>query len=357
MPPIFFDLCPCPIIAVTGTKGKGTTATLIYKMLKTQYKDVFLAGNIGTPALEILPKLKKTSLAILELSSFQLIDLKKSPHIAVVLMVTSEHLDWHRDQSEYKSSKMSIVKFQKKNDFAVVNQDFENSRSFRVKTPAKVLFFSAQKEANGAYLKDNKIICLVDGPETIASINDVLLPGRHNLQNVLAATVVAKLQKVKAENIAKVIKTFKGLVHRLQLVRTIDGVKYYNDSFSTTPETSIAAIRSFPRNPKILILGGSSKNSDFQPLAREIVGDKTVKAIVLIGEEAKRMGDALAKSGPFTGPIMEGAKNMRQVVSAAQKLAKAGDIVLLSPACASFGMFKNYQDRGEQFTQEVNSLK
>ncbi len=349
---IFFDLCPCPIIAVTGTKGKGTTSTLIYEMLKTENKNVFLAGNIGTPALEILPKLNKKSLVVLELSSFQLMDLAKSPHIAVVLMITQEHLDWHKNKKEYLLAKMPIVKYQNKNDFAVINWDFPNSRNFADFTQAKVISVSTQGQTDSC-ISDNK---LMFKKEIVASVSDVLLPGRHNIQNILAAIAVVKIYKIKNENIKKVLTSFKGLDHRLQLIHAVNGVKYYNDSFSTTPETTIAAIEAFPQ-PKILILGGSSKNSNFSNLARKIAGDKSIKGIILIGKEAERIKDSIKKAGGFDDKMIEGAKNMQQIAPMAQNLARSGDIVILSPACASFDMFKNYEDRGRQFITEVNKLR
>jgi len=349
---IFFKKCPAQIIGVTGTKGKGTTSALIYKMLETQNKDLFLAGNIGTPMLNILPQLTPDSLVVLELSSFQLMDLKKSPHIAVILMITSEHLDWHKDQKEYINAKFSAVNFQKKKNFAIINKDFEISKSFSTKTPAKVYYFSTKNETNGVYMSGNKIISEINGREEITGTDDVTLPGRHNLQNVAAATAVAKILNIKNSNIAKVLKIFKGLPHRLQLVREVDGVKYYNDSFSTTPETTIAAIESF-NAPKILILGGSWKNSNFKNLGRTIKNSKSTKAIILIGEQSQIIKEAI---GAVTIPIIEGASTMAQIVAEAQNIAKRGDLVILSPACASFDMFKNYEDRGEQFKKYVLSL-
>ena len=353
---IFFDKCPGKIIGVTGTKGKGTTATLIYEMLKTQFDNVFLAGNIGTPALEILPKVNKESVVILELSSFQLIDLQKSPQIAVVLLITSEHLDWHQDTPEYCRAKESIVSFQNANDYAIINQDYPASRNFAQKTKARVYYFSTKQKTNGTYLSHDLIISEINSHQEISKTSQVLLPGAHNLQNVLAAIACAKIQKIKTENIIKVLARFKGLIHRLQLVREIEGVKFYNDSFSTIPETTIAAIEAFSQS-KILILGGSSKNSDFSLLGQKINQDKSIKAIILVGKEAASIKEAIAKSGGTGAKIIEGVKNMHQIASQAYKEAKAQDVVILSPACASFDMFKNYQDRGMQFIREVKSLK
>lgn len=353
---LFFDICPSKIIGVTGTKGKGTTSTLIYEMLKADGRDVHLAGNIGTPALDILPKLGKESIVVLELSSFQLMDLTKSPHIAVVLMVTSEHLDWHKTKGEYKTAKRPIVKFQSKSDFAIINQDHQNSRSFAKETRAKVYFLSTKTESNGVYAEDEFIYSKIGQKEQIAKTKDVLLPGRHNLENISAAIAVAKILNVSNQNIRKVLKSFKGLKHRLQLVRVLDGVKYYNDSFSTTPETTIAAIGAFT-SPKILIAGGSSKNSDFDQLGKKIQTDKSIKTLILIGQESSKIEKAILKSGKPSCKIIKGLDNMQKIAQEAKKQSESGDVVILSPACASFDMFKNYKDRGEQFIKEVNNLK
>ncbi len=350
---LFFDLCPCPIIGVTGTKGKGTTATLIYELLKTQSKNVYLAGNIGVPAIEILPKLNVESQVILELSSFQLMDLKKSPHIAVILMVTSEHLDWHKTNDEYLIAKYSICAYQKSNDYKIVNSDFENSKTIGEKGSGKLLFFSTRIKTNGLYLDHGKIVSALNGcPKELINIKEILLPGLHNIQNVLAAATVAKILNISDENIKKVLKSFKGLKHRMQLVGHVSGVKYYNDSFSTTPETTIAAIDSFTE-PKILILGGSSKKSDFSGLAKKIIDNKTIKALLLIGKEAMKIEETIKKGGKFNGTIIRNLSSMEEIVSNSSKIANKGDIVILSPACASFDMFKNYEDRGNQFIKEV----
>lgn len=353
---IFFNRCPAPIIGVTGTKGKGTTSTLIYNILKSAKKDVYLAGNIGTPMLEILPRLSPKSIAVLELSSFQLMDLKKSPHIAVVLMVTSEHLDWHKDHSEYIKAKLPLVLYQKLGDFSVINRDFPRSLGFAEYTKARVVTFSTLGKKADVFASNGKIISKTGGKEEIVmDTGKVKLPGKHNLQNITAAVSVALVMQIPIEVIKNAVNSFTGLPHRLELVKKIKGVSYYNDSFSTTPETSIAAIEAF-REPKILILGGSSKKSDFTNLAKTISKEKTIRAIVLAGDEAKTIKEELLKY-KVDVPISEGAQNMREIVSQATQFSSPGDVVLLSPACASFGMFKNYRDRGEQFAKEVNKLK
>lgn len=349
---IFFETCSAQIIGVTGTKGKGTASTLIYEMLKKQFKGVFLAGNIGTAMLDIVRQTTRESLVVLELSSFQLIDCKYSPQIAVVLMVTSEHLDWHNDQKEYIKAKNAIVKYQTSKDFAVINQDFTQSRSYAAKTKGQIYYFSTQNKTNGVYISNGSIYSQLDALEKICDVSKILLPGRHNLQNVCAAIAVAKILKIQSRHITKTVKTFKGLIHRLQLVKEFKGVKYYNDSFSTTPETTIAAIEAFSA-PKILILGGSSKKSDFTNLGKKIKNDKSIKAVILIGQETPRLKRVI--SG-FSGKIVEGAKNMSQIVRQSTSLSMPGDVIIISPACASFDMFKNYQDRGEQFIKEVKNL-
>lgn len=352
---IFFDECPAKIIGVTGTKGKGTTSTLIYEFLKNSDKSVFLAGNIGTPMLEILPEVKKESLVVLELSSFQLTGLHKSPHIAVVLMTTSEHLDWHADNDDYLNAKKQIVSFQKEDDFSVINEDFPNSLSFAKATHAKKYFISTQTQTNGVYLKNELIISNVRGYEQIGSTKNVLLPGRHNLQNICASVCVAKILNLENNIIKKVITTFKGLSHRLELVGFVDGVKFYNDSFSTTPETTIAAINAFTQ-PKILILGGSSKNSDFSELAKKISYDQTIKKVILIGKEADKIKKAILKLKLNTPIIDQKPKTMSEIFDLALQESRSGDIILLSPACASFDMFTNYKDRGDQFREGVKKL-
>ncbi len=353
---LFFELCPGKIIGVTGTKGKGTTSSLIYEMLKKQGFDAYLGGNIGVPPFNFLDKLNVHSVVVLELSSFQLLDIEKSPNIAVVLMTTSEHLNWHNDLEEYINAKRNILRFQTEKDFAVINKDYLASRESDVETNGQVYYITAVDEAQrGCFIKENAVwIRIGDLEEKIINTSEILIPGGHNLENVCASSMAAYLMGVQAHNIAQVLKTFKGLEHRLELVASIDGVKYYDDSFSTTPETAIAAINAFS-SPEILVLGGSSKNSDFTELGKVISESKNIKAIIGIGVEWQKIKSEITnpKSEIY---FIEGADSMKKIVAAASKLAVSGDVVLLSPACASFDMFKNYKDRGEQFKKEVESL-
>lgn len=354
---LFFDLSPAKIIGVTGTKGKGTTSTLIYKILVQKYKSVFFGGNIGKPAFDFLKDLTSDSWIVLELSSFQLIDLKKSPHIAVILMITSEHLDWHKDQKEYNFAKESIVRYQNAGDYVIFNQDFQNSKKIGLISIASKFPFSSKSSLDiGAYLKNNKFIVKLDQKEfEILSKNDLQILGEHNWQNVLAAILTGSIVGVEKNKIGNTVREFKGLPHRLEFVKEISKIGFYNDSFSTTPETTIAAINSFAQN-LILILGGSSKKSDFASLAEVIANSKNIKSLILIGKTANELENLLVKTNGFKGKIVKGQSNMKKIVMAGFQLAKPGEIVLLSPACASFDMFENYIDRGNQFKKEVLSL-
>ena len=332
---IFFDFCQAKIIGVTGTKGKGTTASLVYETLKASGKDVFLAGNIGVPYLEILPKLAEKSFVVLELSSFQLIDVKKSPNIAVVLNITVDHLDWHKNKKEYAEAKKNIVKYQDKGDSAVINNDYAASRKFVEKAGGKTIFYSRKTLED----KFRKVL---------------LLRGEHNLENVAAAVSVARILKIADEKISQVLSKFKGLEHRLELVAKVNGITFYNDSFATGPQPTIAAIKAFAE-PITLILGGYDKELDYEELAKIIAKRKNIKAVLSIGDLSDKIKNELEETS-FLGRIIELAKSpMREIVKKAYDVTSKGGIVLLSPAAASFDMFKDYKDRGNQFKEAVNA--
>lgn len=354
---IFMSNCRGKTIGVTGTKGKGTTASLIYEMLKEDGKDVYLGGNIGEPPINFVDKLTDQSWTVLELSSFQLQDVQKSPHIAVLLMITSDHLDYHNSIKEYVDAKRNILHFQTEKDFAVINRDYPASNESDILTEGKIFYFSRERETNNScFALNNKIIVRKnESDDEIVDISDILLPGKHNLENITAAVMAARLAGVSKDSIISVLKSFKGLEHRLELIAEVNGVKYYDDSFSAVPEATIAAIEAFGA-PEILILGGSSKNSDFSELGKVIGQAKNIKAIIGIGVEWERIKEEI-KDRKGVIMVLEGAKSMEQIVAAASKIAQPGDVVLLSPACASFDMFKNYKDRGEQFRRVVSLLK
>ncbi|MFC1625560.1 UDP-N-acetylmuramoyl-L-alanine--D-glutamate ligase [Patescibacteria group bacterium] len=334
---IFFDLCPGKIIGVTGTKGKGTTSTLIYEILKNAGYNVYLAGNIGKPYLELLPRLTKKSWVVMEMSSFQLIDMQKSPVISVVLNITSDHLDWHKSQKEYVEAKKNIVKYQLKNDWAVLNKDYKKSESFEKYTKARVIFFSKNKLEN-EYRKD------------------LLLRGVHNLENIAAAVAVGKILKIKSEIMLDTVRSFKGLEHRLELVRRVNGVTFYNDSFATGPQPTIAAIKSFTE-PITIILGGSKKGLNYKELGKAIKMTKNIKNIILIGTTASKIVKSLGNKETDIKIYNLGFTPMKEIVAKAYHVSKKGSVVILSPASASFDMFENYKDRGNQFKKAVLALK
>jgi len=332
---LFFEKCPAKIVGVTGTKGKGTTSTLIYEILKEGGYDVYLAGNIGKAYLELLPKIKKESIVILELSSFQLIDMDVSPHIGVVLNITQDHLDWHKDLKEYVDAKKNIVKFQKDDDFAVINSDYETPKSFAKEAKGKVIFFS--KTLARKY-KDN-----------------LLLRGEHNLENVAGALVVSNILKIRKESLLKILSTFKGLEHRLELVGEKGGIKFYNDSFATGPQPTIAAINSF-FEPLTLILGGYDKGLDYADLIKVITNQKNIKNIILIGDLARKFGNML-KVAKYGGNVLDmGKETMQKIVNKALSLTSKEGVILLSPAAASFDMFHDYKERGKKFKEAVELL-
>jgi len=344
----FLRVCPTKnVIGITGTKGKGTTTTLVTRMLKAAGKEVFWGGNIGVPPFDFLRDLTPESWVILELSSFQLYDVRHSPHIGVCLMVVPEHLNWHRDMGDYLQAKAQLFKHQTRRDIAIYFADNELSHQIASQSPGKKIPYFASP---GAYVQDGFIT--IDDQQ-ICHVDEVKLLGEFNWQNACAA-VTAVWQVIKDTNAIKaVLTTFSGLPHRLELIREVGGVGYYDDSFGTTPETAIAAIEAFKR-PKVLILGGSDKGVSFKGLAHAIASDETVRHVVLIGETASAIEEALRAEG-FENFSLGGAA-MRVIVKAAQAQASKGDVVLLSPGCASFGLFKNYKDRGEQFKLAVGAL-
>ena len=334
---IFFEECPAKIIGVTGTKGKGTTSTLIYEILKSAGKDVYLSGNIGKPYLGLLPALKEDSWVVLEMSSFQLMDMKVSPHISVVLNITEDHLDWHKDRNEYVSAKANIVKYQSQSDFAVVNEEYETSRNFANLTKAMSTLFS--KDKLEAKFKEG-----------------LLLRGEHNLENIAAAVTVGKCIGVSEETILETVRNFKGLEHRLELVAEVDGKTFYNDSFATGPQPTIAAVNSFTE-PETLILGGSDKGLDYKELGNAIAAKGNVKSVIVVGDTRKKISEALDGEGAGINILDLEYSPMDEIVKKAFEITPDGGVIVLSPGAASFDMFENYKDRGVQFKNSVAKLK
>lgn len=354
----FMEQARGKVIGVTGTKGKGTTSTLIYEMLKGDGRDAYLGGNIGQSPLEFLDALTDESWTVLELSSFQLMDLTLSPHVAVVLMTTVEHMDYHADRAEYWEAKTAIVRHQKPEGICIVNVDYEASDYFLKAAAGKKLMVSRSKPLKeGTHIEGPVMLyCTPTTCEMLGQVSKVALPGPHNLENVLAAATCARALGVPIPVIQKLIYSFAGLPHRLELVREVHGVKYYNDSFSTTPETCIAAARAF-QAPIFLICGGSEKNSDYSEWGRELQNNQNVKGVFLIGVTAERMEKALREAEPKEFPVkVYRCASLEEAVQAAHEQAQNGDYVIMSPAAASFDMFKNYKERGQRFRDIVGSL-
>lgn len=333
---LFFELCPSKnTIGVTGTKGKSTTATLIAKLLATKYR-VVLAGNIRNSVLEELTEIDKNTIVVLELSSWQLEDLlphKKSPHIAIITNMLQDHLNRYQGMKDYIKAKKLIFKFQKSEDYLILNAEDKIVKDFKKEAIAKTIFYS--KKLVKKYKKYIK------------------LPGEHNSSNVAGAVTIAQLFKITDFNIKKTLGGLYNIPGRLEFVKTIKGIKYYNDTTATTPEATLSALKTFPRNKIILIAGGTDKNLNFKKLAPEL---QKIKALILLpGTASKKILEAIVRlSLPSLGLALPlPAKNMKKAVRLANKNAKKGDIVLLSPGCASFGLFKHEFDRGEQFLKEI----
>jgi UDP-N-acetylmuramoylalanine--D-glutamate ligase len=344
----FLKACPTKnVIGVTGTKGKGTTSTLISLMLKAAGKQVVLGGNIGVPALELLPEVNTDSWVVLELSSFQLIDLQHSPHIGVCLMVVPEHLDWHPDIDHYTHAKSRLFAGQAADDIAIYFAENDTSKQIASAGSGRKLPYYASP---GAYIEGDTVT--IDG-QAVCQTSELKLLGRHNWQNVCAAlTAVWQVtQDVKA--LRSVLTTFSGIEHRLQLIRELDGVRYYDDSYGTAPETAKVAMEAF-EEPTIIILGGRGKGIPFDDLASFIAGRPNIKQVIAIGETGPEIAALLRQNG--YDRITEGGTSIEEIVGQARELAKPGDVVLLSTACTSFDMFKNYKQRGEQFTKAVQAL-
>ena len=350
---LFFELSPAPILGVTGTKGKGTTSALITEILQEGlYPRVFLGGNIGLPPIGFLDQLRRDDLVVLELSSFQLQDLDRSPYLAVVLNVTEDHLDYHVDRDEYIAAKQPICAHQQEGDVVIYNCDCPQSRQLAAASVApRRLAFSVCQEVEAGVWCDGDALYWRSAPAAAAlrlcAVEEVRLPGKHNLENVAAAVAAAAAVGATSAQIVAGIRHFKGLAHRLEDVGTRDGVRYYNDSLATTPEAAVAAIQAFD-DPVILIAGGSSKGADFAALGRAVV-ERQVRAVILLGEEAARIEVAIVRAGTYAGEIVRGCADMVAAVAAARSRARSGDVVLLSPGCASFGLFADYKDRGRQF--------
>lgn len=344
----FFAQCPAPIIGVTGSKGKGTTVSLITSILRADGHTVHLVGNIGTPALDVLAQVKATDIVVYELSSFQLWDLERSPQVAVVLMIEPDHLDVHADFAEYVQAKANIARQQMAEDSVIYAGDNQWSRQIAEQSAGQRV---AVPSARDAHVRDGYFYY---NEQQLCSVDALQLPGLHNQSNACAAIAAAWRWVQSPEAITAGIAAFTGLPHRLKFVADVRGVSYYDDSIATTPGSAIAAMRSFAQ-PKVMIIGGSSKGASFDEVA-EIASRSDVRTVIAIGAESRGVETAMAA---WMVPVVNLGidVSMAQIVAAATTQAQAGDVVILSPACASFDMFKNYSDRGEQFITAVQGLR
>jgi UDP-N-acetylmuramoylalanine--D-glutamate ligase len=342
---IFFSLCPAPIVGVTGSNGKSTTASMTAAVLqaganenaKRKYRNVWLGGNIGQEnLLNHIEQIQPNDLVVLELSSFQLYDLgriRRSPHLAILTNIAPNHLDWHKSMEEYVKAKQNILRYQSPNDYAVLNRLDPEFESWPNLTPAKVIWYPADAQ-----------------PEIPLQV-----PGRHNQINAAAALKAGEIFGVDSDDAKQALYEYQALPHRLEFVRELDGVRYYNDSIATTPESAIAALESFDE-PKVFILGGYDKKISFAPLVQKIIDSQSVPLVVLLGQVREILSDEFERckqQNHTDRPDCIKADNLGQAIQIARQYALPGSIVLLSPACASYDMFPNFQRRGDAFRNLV----
>ena len=353
---MFFEVCPCPIIAVTGSDGKTTTTSIIAEFFRAAGRTVWLGGNIGNPLLAEADQIKAEDIAVLELSSFQLLDMTRSPHIAVLTNLAPNHLDVHRDMAEYIAAKENIFRYQRADDIAIFNRDNDITREQSGRATAHVRLFSRRDTvADGAFVRDGAIWLRSGGAEReVVKTADIRIPGQHNVENYCAA-IAAVDGLVPDEVIRKVAREFNGVEHRIELVRERRGVKWYNDSIASSPTRTIAGLRSFDQKV-ILIAGGYDKHIPFTPLAPEIV--EHVKLLILCGATADAIRKSVTTYDGYQGqPEIVECKALQEAVNTAAARAERGDIVTLSPACAAFDQFANFMERGRAFKAMVNALE
>jgi len=349
----FLDLCPCRTIAVTGSDGKTTTTTIIAGLLKAAGYRTFVGGNIGHPLLCQVDDIRPDDMVVLELSSFQLMTVRQSPNIAVVTNLAPNHLDVHRDMDEYVSAKRNIFVYQDSSDRLVLNADNGITAGFAREARGAVTLFSRRRTVeDGVYLRDKTVIC---AGRPVLTTDDILLPGLHNLENYMAA-IAAVDGLVPDEVVREYARSFGGVSHRIELVRELDGVRYYNDSIASSPSRTIAGLRSFSEKV-ILIAGGYDKHIPYDVLGLEITAH--VKALLLTGDTAEKIKAATLAAPDYREgkPDILDCVDLKDAVARARGLAQPGDVVILSPASASFDRFRNFEERGNTFKNLVNSLK
>jgi UDP-N-acetylmuramoylalanine--D-glutamate ligase len=344
----FFARCPAPIIGVTGTKGKGTTSSLAAAMLQRSGKTVHLVGNIGTPALDVLASIKESDIVVYEMSSFQLWDLEASPHVAVILMIEPDHLNIHADFDDYVLAKGKIAAHQHENDIVIYHPTNESSaKAAALSAGTRMRYMTPE----AAFVEEGTVKI---GATVICRTDEVGLKGEYNLENVCAALSAAWQFSQDSESFAQAIREFKGLEHRLEYVTTKQGIEFYNDSFSSAPTATMAAITAFAE-PIVLIVGGFDKGVDLTPLAEKIMAAGNIEKVVIIGQVRHQLAKVFEQAG-FEKFDSTGETDMKKIVDLAVSYAPEGGVVLLSPGCASFDMFKNFYERGTLFKQAVSEL-
>ena len=351
---VFFELCKCHTIAITGSDGKTTTTTLVSELLKAEGKKVWLGGNIGTPLLSFLPEMQEEDYAVVELSSFQLMDMERSAQRAVITNLSPNHLDVHKDMDEYIEAKKNVYKFQNADGLLVVNAD--NAITAPLLGNGETRYFSRQmKPENGTYLENGTIYRVKNGvSQAVMPMDTILLPGIHNVENYMTAIAITD-GLVSDDTIRHVAATFGGVEHRIELVRIKDGVRFYNDSIASSPSRTIAGLRSFEEKV-ILIAGGYDKHIPFDVLGPEVC--QHVKKLYLTGATAQKIYDAVVSCPDYAqgSPEIFVIDDFTDTVHAAAAAAENGDVVLLSPACAAFDKFKNFMVRGKFFKKLVQEL-
>lgn len=348
----FFAKCPAPIIGVTGTKGKGTTASIAASIFEAAGKKVWLVGNIGVAALESLPSIRSSDVVIYELSSFQLWDLKYSPHIAIVLAVEPDHLNVHTDFNEYVDAKANIRRQQARGDICIYHPTNSFSRVIAESSSAGDTVRYNIADDGGVYTHEGYFY---QTEHKICSVEALQLIGQHNIENACAAITTAKAYGVTDKDIEIGLRSFFGLPHRLEFVREVGGVSYYNDSFSSAPTATVAAVKSFDR-PEIIIMGGIDKGADFTELISLLASRDNIKKIIIMGEIRTKLASEMSVLGQTVSVEVTDLTNLQSIVELAKLATDSGDVVVLSPGCASFDMFKNFYDRGDQFRTIVEGL-
>lgn len=353
---MLMEMCPCKIIGVTGSDGKTTTTSMINYILQKAGYNTFLGGNIGTPLFTKLPEIKPDDIVVLELSSFQLMNMQVSPDIAVITNITPNHLNIHKDYEEYIEAKKNIFKNQNENGILILNYDNNITRQCSKEANGKVIFFSSKIKLDNGFIVDENVIkeCEDKVRKHILNTDEVILRGNHNFQNIATALAATKTL-VNTDIAVQAIKEFKPVEHRIEFIREINGVKWYNDSASSSPTRTISGINAFKENI-VLIAGGYDKNLDYKPIAKPIL--EKVSALILIGQTAEKIFDVVKEESEKQNKSIDiyMCDNFEETIELSKKIAKEGEVVLFSPASASFDMFKNFADRGNKFKDLVNNI-